>query len=292
MVALISALAFATNLTLASVVYTAGGNVHALNLARSAAFTVLMLGAVVLARASLRMTRSQRAAACALGLLFCMELYAILLAIAFIPVGLAILIMYTYPLMVSAVAWLSGRERFTLDAGCAVLAAFAGLALALHSPEGLPDWRGVALALAAAVGLASLLIATERMLFALDRRVVVLHLSATATAAVVVVTAVLGELAWPAGTTGWLAFGGSTVFYALATFLLFAALELIGPFRTAVIDNAAPVFAIFLAAVLLDEHLSTVQIFGGALVIAAVVLVQIGAAVPVPSGSVRRQPEA
>ena len=279
-VAFVSALGFATNVTLASIAYDHGANVHALNLSRSALFTVALAIAVIIARLSLRMPIRDRIACFSLGLLFCLELYAILLSIKFIPVGLALLVMYSYPLMVAAFSWLTRREAFTFDALCAVLAAFIGLGLALHAPAGALDWRGVGLALVAAAGIASLIILAERLMVSFDRRVVMLHLSLSGTVIIALASATAVGLVWPRSEAGWWAFAGSCLVYVISTYMLFTAVELIGPLRTAVIDNAAPVFAVILGAWLLAENLSPVQLFGGALVITGVVLVQLSLAVP------------
>lgn len=281
-IAFVSALGFATNVTLASIAYDHGVNVHALNLSRSVLFSIALAIAVVITGLTLRMPVGKRLACLSLGLLFCLELYAILLSIKFIPVGLALLVMYAYPLMVAAFSWLTRREAFTFDALCAVLAAFIGLGLALHAPAGELDWRGVGLALLAAVGLACLILLAEGLMETFDRRVVMLHLSLSGTVVIALASATAVELVWPQSETGWWAFAGSCSVYVVSTYLLFTAVELIGPLRTSVIDNAAPVFAVILGAWLLAENLSPVQLFGGALVITGVVLVQLSLAVPVP----------
>ena len=74
----------------------------------------------------------------------------------------------------------------------------------------------------------------------------------------------------------------------LASTLLYVAIKMIGPFRTAIIDNSAPVWAIVLAALLLGQRMSAMQLFGGALVIGAVLLVQVQ---PARAGT-RGRPEA
>lgn len=281
LVAAVSAITFASNLTLASLAYDGGSNVHALNLSRSVLFAVLLMLVIVAGRLTLRMSRRDRLICIGLGFIFCIDLYAILIAIQYVPVGLAILIMYTYPLLLAAFSWLTGREGFSFDALCAVLATFLGLGLTLYAPGGNPDWRGVALALVTAVGLATLLVLSEKVMQRHDRRVVMFHLATVSSLFIAVVAFTVAGLEWPNSPHGWLAFAGSSLLYAVATFLLFTAVDLIGPLRTSLIDNAAPVVAIFLSAWLLAEHLRGSQLLGGALVLAGVTLVQLSLAVPV-----------
>ena len=144
-IALLSALMFALSLVVVEWVYAAGGNIHALNLVRAIVFALVMLGALAIARLPVRASPRQLAWCVGLGVLFCIEMYGVLSAIHFIPVGLAILILYVYPLIVAQLSWITGREPFTLDRLLIMLAAFAGLALALQAPFGLVDWRGIAL---------------------------------------------------------------------------------------------------------------------------------------------------
>src|SRR3546814_9305247 len=52
-------------------------------------------------------------------------------AVAYIPVSLAALVFYAYPVLVAGLLPLTGRGRVGWTAGLAFIAAFAGLALAL-----------------------------------------------------------------------------------------------------------------------------------------------------------------
>ena len=280
-VAFASAITFATGITLVALIYEDGANVHAVNLSRVLAFAAVMALTLGIARISPALPPRAALQCVLVGLLFCGELYGLLASIRYIPVGLAMLIMYTYPLLVAAAGWLTGTESFTLDRLLAILAAFAGLALALHTPDSELDWRGVAWAVFTAVSFSAVLIVSERTMRGMDRRILMLYLTSTAAVIVGVVSLTLVSLEWPRTDQGWTLLAASTGLYVLATTLLFAAVKMIGPLRTAIIDNSAPIWAIVLAALLLGERLNMVQLFGGALVISAVVLVQLSLRVPV-----------
>ena len=280
-VAFASAITFATGITLVALIYEDGANVHAVNLSRVLAFAAVMALTLGIARISPALPPRAVLQCVLVGLLFCGELYGLLASIRYIPVGLAMLIMYTYPLLVAAAGWLTGTESFTLDRLLAILAAFAGLALALHTPDSELDWRGVAWAVFTAVSFSAVLIVSERTMRGMDRRILILYLTSTAAVIVGVVSLTLVSLEWPRTDQGWTLLAASTGLYVLATTLLFAAVKMIGPLRTAIIDNSAPIWAIVLAALLLGERLNMVQLCGGALVISAVVLVQLSLRVPV-----------
>ncbi len=275
LVALVSAASFALNVTLSRLVYDHGGNIHALNLARPLIFLVCLALWLRAEGRPLGLPRGPRLASLGLGLLLCVEMYSLLGAIVFMPVGLAVLGMYSYPLLIAAWSWARGTEKPSVPALFALVAAFAGLALALgSSTEGL-DWRGVGLAFVAALGMVGLLLIGERVMARRDNRVVMLHMTAMASGVVALLSVSLVDLAWPVGSVGWLAFAGSSLFYVLATFLLFTALKMIGPLRTAVLDNSAPIWAVIFAFWLLGEAMTTTQIIGAALVVAALVTLQI-----------------
>ena len=280
-VALASAITFATSITLVALIYQAGANVHAVNLSRALAFAGVVALILTLRRESPALPPRAAMRCVLVGLLFCGELYGLVASIQYIPVGLAVLIMYTYPLMVAISGWLSGAEPFTLDRLLAILAAFAGLILALHAPADQIDWRGVAWAAFTAASFAAVLIASGRTMRGIDRWVMMLYLTGTTAVVVGAASLTLVDLQWPRSGQGWAILTTSTGFYVLATILLFTAVKMIGPLRTAIIDNSAPVWAILLAALLLHERLSAVQLFGGALVICAVLLVQLSLRVPV-----------
>ena len=276
-----SAIVFATGITLVAAIYQDGANVHAVNLSRVLTLAAVMAITLAIARMSPALPPRVALRCVLIGLLFCSEIYGLLSSVKYIPVGLAMLIMYTYPLMIAVAGWLTGAEPFTLDRLFAILAAFAGLALTLHTPHADIDWRGVAWAVFTAVVFSAVLIVSGRTMRGVDRRILMLYLTSTAVVIVGVVSLALVPLEWPRTDHGWTLLAVSTGLYVLATTLLFTAVKMIGPLRTAIIDNSAPIWAIVLGALLLGERLSAVQLFGGALVIGAVLLVQLSLRVPV-----------
>ena len=289
-VAFASAIVFATGITLVALIYEDGANVHAVNLSRVLALAVVMALVLAVRRISPVLPPGQALRCVLVGVLFCGDLYGLLSSVRYIPVGLAILIIYTYPLMVAVAGWLMGTESFTLDRLLAILAAFAGLALALHTPDDAIDWRGVAWAVFTAVVFSALLIVSDRTMRGVDRRILMLYLTCTAAGIVGLVSLTAVSLEWPRTDQGWTLLAASTGLYVVASTLLFVAIKMIGPLRTAIIDNSAPIWAIVLAALLLDQRMSALQLFGGALVIGAVLLVQISLRVPVRAADPRRTP--
>ena len=286
-VAFASAIVFATGITLVAAIYEDGANVHAVNLSRVLTFAAVMALTLAIRRMSPVLPPGQAVQCVLVGLLFCGELYGLLSSVRYIPVGLAMLIMYTYPLMIAVAGWVTGDESFTADRLLAILAAFAGLALALGTPDTEIDWRGVAWAVFTAVTFSALLIVSGRTMRNVDRRILMLYLTSTAAAIVGIVSLTAVSLEWPRTHQGWMLLAASTGLYVVASTLLYVAIKMIGPFRTAIIDNSAPIWAIVLAALLLGQRMNAAQLFGGALVIGAVLLVQLSLRVPVRASKPR-----
>jgi drug/metabolite transporter (DMT)-like permease len=276
LVALCSAVTFALNMVLARVTYDAGGNIHALNLSRAGLF-LLCLGAWVhFSGRSLKLPRGPLLASLLLGLLLCAEMYLLLGAIIFIPVALTILIMYSYPLLLAGLTWVTGSDKPTLPRVLALVVAFMGLGIAVAAPVGgVMDWRGIGLAGASALTLGALLLFSERIMEGRDNRVIMFYMIVATTMTVALLSATVVDLAWPSGTKGWLAFCGSTAFYVVATVCLFTAVSMIGPLKTAAIDNTSPVWALLFGFGLIGETLAPRQMLGMALVVGALIFLQI-----------------
>jgi drug/metabolite transporter (DMT)-like permease len=272
--ALASAVSFALNVPFVSLVYEHGGNIQAVNLVRPWFFLVCALAWVLARRTSLSLSPRQRYASLAIGFLFCVEFYATHSAIRFVPVGLAILIMYTYPLMVALCASALHRRAPSARLVLALLVALAGLSLALLAPVSALDWRGISFAFLAALGMMLIVIVSERALQGDGRGPVLVHAFAFASLIVLVPTLLGAPAQWPTDLPGITALATSTGLYTIATFLLFGAVGLIGPVRFAAIDNTSPLWATLFGFLLLGETLRFYQGAGAILVIAGVTAAQ------------------
>src|SRR5262249_8445232 len=143
---------FATGSILARLSYDSGVTPLTVNTTRSIAAALML--AVVLRVQGVRLVppRGARAPALGLGLIMAAYSYGLFVAIGLMPVALAIVVFYTWPFMVGLGAWWLGQERLTWLWPVTALVAFAGLAIALDVGGHAPDARGVALALAGALG--------------------------------------------------------------------------------------------------------------------------------------------
>ena len=276
--ALMSAVAFSSNVVLSRLAYDFGTNLHALNLIRAAFFLGCLLVAVWLSGSSVSIKRNELYRCLALGVLLCAEMYLLLASVLFIPVAMAILVFYTYPIMIALWAWRTGRHHLSY-LGLGVMAlAFIGLIIALTGSDTLSvGWEGrygIALALVSGVCLAAILLLSERVLETQPAKIMMLYMLLSATAVVGLVSLFVAELTWPASLPGWLALSGSAVLYVVATLLLFKAVDLVGSLQTAIIDNTSPVWAMILGVIVLGQWLNIQQVIGASVTIVAVMLLQ------------------
>jgi len=83
-----------------------------------------------------------------------------------------------------------------------------------------------------------------------------------------------GAIDLPVTTRGWVGVAGNAVAYTVGLSCLFAAIQRLGAVTTAVAGNLEPVVSVALAAVVLGEALSGIQLVGGVVVLAGIALAQ------------------
>ena len=269
--ALATALAFALANTSASLAYHGGSNPMTVAAIRFVLPTAALIVWLRLRGVPLLLPARDGRIAAILGAVTAAYTWALLSAIGAIPLALAILVFYLFPLVATVILAACGWEKLGWRTALAILVAFAGLALALDPRGGALDPFGVGLAFAAAIGLGSVIAVSSRVIRAGDSRPVTLAMAVVAGVLLIAVALVHGDFALPQTSRGWVGFVGTSVFYAFAMIAFFIALSMIGPVRTSLLSYAEPVVAASLGIVLLGETLTPVQVGGIALVIVALV---------------------
>jgi drug/metabolite transporter (DMT)-like permease len=88
--------------------------------------------------------------------------------------------------------------------------------------------------------------------------------------------AATGELTLAIAARGWLAILAMAVVSTVLAFLLFLrGLAVLGPVRTGIVSTVEPFWAALLAALVLGQGLSLRTLLGGAMIAAAVLLLQL-----------------
>lgn len=193
-----------------------------------------------------------------------------------ISVATLAFLFYTYPAWVTLVQTLRGAERPTIRRLIALALSFGGTILMVGTPSGgkLP-WQGVALALGAAITY-GVYIPTMQFLQK-DFRVTVTSAYGKIGSALCFLMLAIGDRSFTASMSGtaWMAILALTLFSTVlpSVFFMMGLLRL-GPVRTAIVSTVEPFLTAILGAVVLRQVLHGDTLLGGAMIVAAVVLLQ------------------
>ncbi|HEX2626143.1 MAG TPA: DMT family transporter [Candidatus Limnocylindrales bacterium] len=216
-------------------------------------------------------------------------------------IALALLGFYTYPAMVTLVTAALGHERLDRMRVAALALAVAGMVAVVAG--GLTpgstvaiDVLGIALSLVAALCQTVFVVANRGYASIRNEEAmgVILGGSMLIAIAVTVLTAGVGALLVPFGNPGLLALlvGVGLFVAALPSFMFLTGIRRLGPVRAGILMLFEPLVGAALAALVLHEDLTTLQLAGGATILAAAVLVQRArAAVPRADAALRGEPE-
>jgi drug/metabolite transporter (DMT)-like permease len=240
--------------------------------------SVLGLGLVFvwlrLGKPAVALSRSATSISLALGVLLTANLFSLFKAIELVAVSIAILTYFIYPLLTGILGAMTGTDRLTARGAAIALVAFLGLALII----GADPSRLAALGLLAAVGAAlcrtGMLLVTRATLKGTDARLVTWYTLWSSTLVFAALSMLTWSWHWPHSASGWLAFVGIGFTTTAAIAALYVSTQRIGPFRTALFMNLEPLMTAALSAVVLGDRMTPLQLFGGAIMIAALCVFQ------------------
>ena len=187
------------------------------------------------------------------------------------------MLVYTFPAIVTVTAIALGRERASRRTAIALALASTGLALVLAgSAAGALDPLGTCLGLAAAVVYSVYILASEGVAARMGP-LALSTLVCTGAAITLTLAGVVGGDLDPGNVSaagfGWLA-GLAVVSTVGAIGLFFAGLRHVGPTIASILATAEPLVTVLLAFLVFSEMLGPVQVVGGSLVLAAVLVLQ------------------
>ena len=268
--ALITACGLGSITTQAKLFYADDGDALTLMLVRFVV-SVVAFGAIWLLRGqSFRIDPSQRWRLLLLGLFWSGGMICYLLSVESIPVSLAVLIFYTYPLLVLFWSILRGQLRPSPLLIGLFLGAFGGLYLLLSGGSFEPDPAGIVFAGLASIGAAFTFVCGARVAPQVPPLLMVFWINAVGL--IMILPLLADGLAWPSGSPGFTALTIATVLYLIAILSQFEALARLSAARAAMILNLEPAVSILMARLLIDEVLSPLQWAGVVLVISIILL--------------------
>jgi drug/metabolite transporter (DMT)-like permease len=275
-----SAAAFGAMAVFGKLAYDNGATVGTLLAVRFALAALMFWGLVFAAPGTAAQIRllARRDVAIALGLGavgYAAQAGCFFAALERIDASLLSLMLYTFPAMVAVAAIVLGRERADATRFAALALASVGLVLVLASARpGALDPLGAGLAIGAAMIYTTYILVSQGIAGRLGPTLLSALVCSGAAVTLTAGSALLGELR-PAAVTpegwGWLA-GIAVVSTVAAVSLFFAGLKRVGPTTASILSTVEPVVTVVLAFLVFGELLGGLQLVGGGLVIAAVLV--------------------
>jgi len=267
---LISAIGFGSIALFAKIAYASGVNPSAL-LALRFLLAVGILGPIVWLQ-KLPLPRGRTLAGFVLmGLLYTAQAQSYFTALLHASSGLVSLLLYIYPILVTVLAAAIGQEKMDKRTMTLTVVACAGLAITLGGKlQGEP--LGIVLGILGA-GIYAIYILLGNKLsrdtHPLSASLVILTTAGCSNGVLAVATG--GKL--PHGVIGWFAVGAIALFStAIAISAFLTGVKRIGASQASIISTLEPVITLTIGVSFFGEMASSTQLFGGALVLLAVIL--------------------
>jgi len=268
---IISAIAFGSMTTLAHFAYADGTNAITMLFLRFSIAAICMNGLLVYRRIPYPRGPVVLRLVALGGILYTGQALAYFSAVDYAPVSLLGLLLYIYPAIVAVLAVVFLRERITPIKGLALVLALVGSVLTVGGNASGGQPLGVALGLLAACMYS----------------IYILLVSHTVTqvkpfpASTVIVTStaltyalLVGGLGakWPQTSAGWFTVLALGLVSAVAILTFYAGIDHVGPTTASILSAVEPVTTVLLAALVLHDPITLLQIAGGSLILLAVAL--------------------
>ncbi|HEX6291390.1 MAG TPA: DMT family transporter [Herpetosiphonaceae bacterium] len=268
---IISALSFGALAIFARIAYDAGADPITVLFVRFVIASAVMGG--IMGAWRLRFPRGRILLNLALmgGIGYVAQSLAYFMALTMASASLVALLLYLYPVLVTALSAIFLRERITPVKLAALVCALVGAALTI-GPAGGGQPLGIALGVATSVIYAVYILVGSRVTArtgAIPSSAVIM----TAAALVYATIAAIQGVHFPTTIAGWSAIVAiALISTVLAIVTFFAGLERVGPTNAATLSTFEPLVTVLLAVLFLHERIMLVQIVGGGLILVAVIL--------------------
>jgi drug/metabolite transporter (DMT)-like permease len=268
---LASALCFGSMAIFARMAYASGVDIPTLLLLRFFIASILMWGLLLLKRMKLPKGRGMVMLVAIGAVGYAGQAFSFFTALTYASAGLVALLLYTYPTIVALLSRLVFKHPFTWRQIAAVAIALAGTVFIIgKAGDGKP--LGIFFGLLAALIYSIYILTGSRVPKDVTPTASTTVIASSAAVTYSAVVAVKGFHP-PATGLGWMAvLSIAVVCTVLAILFFFEGLKRVGPVRASVFSTIEPVFTVLLAAAVLGERITLTRVFGGALIVGAVIL--------------------
>ncbi len=273
LIAAASAFALGVNDVVVPPLYRLGPDPQSVVAMRYVFFIVAMLP-IIAATSGVRLPAGRLPHALGSGVLSSLGSLGLLAALSRMPVAVAVVIVYTFPIWTALFAGVIARRAPSPALLGCLLLAFAGIAMSIGIGEIAVDVVGVLLALGGAVAFAASIVWNGATLSDTDPLSGSFYMAIGGFSLSLAVTLGTGGLQLPTGADGWVLLLLSSVAFSFAFLGLLRGIQSIGATATAMIMNLEVVFASLLAFAIFGEAMTLRQIGGAVAILLAVVLAQ------------------
>lgn len=189
-------------------------------------------------------------------------------AVKWVPVSVAAMLLFTYPLLVGIISAACGLERFTRKSAALLAGSFLALVPVVLAGTGRVHAAGILCAAAASLCYAIYVVVIEQLSQGLPPIVKNAFANAGPAVTITLLAAASGQMRFDFAPSSWWyillnALGGGVLGYVL----WFMGLQRLGAVRTSALSMTEPVFAALIAYVLLGQKMSTVQMLCAAVML-------------------------
>lgn len=263
---LLSGVTLGTITSFAALSYEHGATPIGLVFFRAILALAVTLGLTLILRENLIIGRKGLIHALLTGISLSLVGFGYMAAVAFITPGLAVAVLYLFPLMVLAVESIGQRRLPSLITFLSFTIALVGIITCLGLTSVSMDWRGIGFGLMAALGMAGYLLSLSRSNADGFGYAPLVWANVFVMLVALVLVAVLpsghDHLSLPASTIGKAAMLAAAAFYATGIILSFLALRFATAAMIALMMNVEPITTLIAARLLVSEDLTWLQYMG------------------------------
>lgn len=265
-IAVLSAICYGASLPLSRLAYDHGTNALTILTLRYLTIIVVLGAWLALTGSTFRMAPRMVLACAAVGVCFVAVSGGLLASVNFIPVNLTVVVFYTYPVLTLLLVSAMEHRLPTIAELLAVVLALLGVAFAMQVSFEHLNAAGVAFAFLAAIGAATTFIVAARALPEVGTTLMSWYACGVAFMGGAAITLGMDAVAVPTSALGIGLIAFIIAIFTTAVVAMLIGVKLIGPVRSATLLCLEPITAIFVAVLVLAEHLKAGQWLGAALV--------------------------
>lgn len=265
---------FALSLVAARWSYDYDTNTQSIMLIRFICVMLIMLARNKSRNFSIKLPKADVFKCCSLGVFYFIGIGSYLASVTYIPAGLAVLILYTFPILVVLLTAIVEKRKPSLLQVIALIIAFLGLFIALDINTSDTKVIGIVLATTAAIGVTINMVGSAKVLNKIDFSLFSLYQASMVTVISAVMIIFTGGLAVPNSLKGWGIFMIMLISFLIAYLSVYLSLKIVGAVRTSTVMNLEPIMTMVFAFALLQESMTTGMLVGGAIVLFAILIAQ------------------